>query len=384
MQPLAAMPPTPSRSSPAAAARARRATATVADPRWAALRARDAGADDRFLYAVSTTGVYCRPSCAARTPRPEHVDFFADRAGAEAAGYRPCQRCRPDLPPRPEREAAQAAALCRLLDADRGDDVAPTVEQLAAALGLSRAHTHRLFKRATGITPRAWAAGRRAERARVALASAPTVTAAVYDAGYASSSRFYADADDRLGMRPRALRAGAAGETITHAVAPCSLGRVLVAATGRGVCAILLDDDDAALRADLRRRFPRATLVDASTSTDADAAFAAVVAAVVALVDAPARTPALPLPLDLRGTAFQERVWQALRQVPAGTTVTYAELARAIGAEHAVRAVAGACAANPLAVAVPCHRVVRQGGALSGYRWGVARKQRLLEREGAR
>jgi AraC family transcriptional regulator of adaptative response/methylated-DNA-[protein]-cysteine methyltransferase len=340
------------------------------DPRWRAVLARDARADGTFVYSVRTTGVFCRPSCGARRPRPENVAFHADPAAARRAGFRPCQRCTPEAPSPAVRDADRIAAACRFLD---DADGVVSLRDLAARIGVSPFHLHRLFKARTGLTPRTYAAAARAERARTSLAEGATVTAAIHGAGFGSSGRFYAQADAALGMTPTAFRRGGERATLRVATRACSLGAVLVAATGRGVAAILLGDDAAALARDLERRFPRARIVAG------DAEFAALVARVVALVDCPAQK--VDLPLDLRGTAFQRRVWAALRRVPAGSTTTYTELARAIGALRAVRAVAQACAANPLAVAVPCHRVVRKDGGLSGYRWGPGRKRTLLARE---
>jgi AraC family transcriptional regulator, regulatory protein of adaptative response / methylated-DNA-[protein]-cysteine methyltransferase len=340
------------------------------DPRWAAVRARDPRADGTFYYSVRTTGVYCRPSCAARPARPENVAFHATAAAAERAGFRPCRRCKPDQPPLAERQAAQVAALCRLIESR---DEAPTLDELARHAGLSVFHTHRLFKAQTGLTPRAYAAAHRARRVRGALRGEGTVTEAIYGAGYGSSARFYEESNELLGMTPSRYRAGGADLAIRFAIGACSLGAILVAATERGVCAILLGDDPEELAHDLERSFPRARLVGA------DGEFEALVATVIGLVEEPQRGARLPL--DIRGTAFQQRVWTALRKIPAGTTASYAAIARSIGAPRAVRAVAQACAANRLAVAIPCHRVVRTDGDLSGYRWGVERKRALLARE---
>lgn len=353
-----------------ASRREARAAVTLADPRWAAVRARDAGTDGRFFYSVASTGVYCRPSCGARTPRPENVSFHASRTDAEAAGFRPCKRCRPDLPPLAERQAAMVAALCRQID---DADTLPSLDALAAAAGCSRFHLLRVFRAHTGLTPRAWAAARRAERLRERLADGASVTEAIVDAGYGSTSRVYEKSARPLGMTPRRYRAGGADTDIRFAIAQCALGALLVAASPQGVCAIALGDDADALARELQDRFPQARL----SGDDAD--FARVVAQVVGFVEAP--RIGLALPLDLRGTAFQQRVWAALRAIPPGQTLSYTELAQRIGAPAAVRAVASACAANTLAVAVPCHRVVRTDGSLSGYRWGVARKRALLDRE---
>ena len=339
------------------------------DARWDAVRAREAAADGAFVYAVATTGVYCRPSCAARPARRENVSFHRDGPAAERQGFRACKRCRPDLPPRAEREAAIVAAACRQMEAA---DEPPSLDQLAGAAKLSPYHFHRLFRRISGVTPKAYAAAARGKRVLDSLATAENVTAAIYESGFNSAGRFYAAADGMLGMTPTAWRAGGAGETIRHAVGDSGLGPVLVAATERGVCAILLGDDAAALLADLAGRFPQATLATA------DADFAGWVAQVVAHVDGVAD---LALPLDIRGTAFQRRVWEALCRIPKGETRSYAELATALGQPGGARAVAGACAANRLAVAIPCHRVVASDGGLAGYRWGLARKRTLLDRE---
>ncbi|ACA15573.1 transcriptional regulator, AraC family [Methylobacterium sp. 4-46] len=342
------------------------------DPRYAALVRRDAAADGTFVYAVRTTGVYCRPSCPARTPRPENVAFYASGREAAGAGFRPCRRCRPDEAAPAARQAEAVARACRMIDEA---ETPPSLDALARAAGQSPFHFHRVFKRVTGVTPRAYAAARRSARLTEGLLrEADSVTAAIFEAGYAASSRFYAAAPSRLGMTPTAYRRGGEGATIRFAVGPCSLGSVLVAATGKGLCAILLGDDPEALVRDLQNRFPKADLIGG------DPGFEALVAQVVGLVEAP-EAGRVDLPLDIIGTAFQQRVWQALRAIPAGETATYTQIARAIGEPRAVRAVAQACGANPLAVAIPCHRVVRHDGALSGYRWGVERKRTLLARE---
>ena len=330
------------------------------EERWAAVLDRDPGAEGEFFYSVSTTGVFCRPGCPSRRPRREHVRFHASREEAKNAGFRACRRCRPDEPPLAERHAEAVAAACRLID---GAEEMPALDALAGAAGMSRFHFHRVFKAATGCTPRAYAAARRANRTREALRKGGTVTDALYDAGFNSNGRFYAAAPEILGMTPVAFRRGGAGETIRFAVGACSLGAVLVAATAKGVCAIGLGNDPDALVHDLEDRFPRAELVGG------DPEFESLMARVVGFVEAPAL--GLDLPLDIRGTTFQQRVWHALRDIPAGATATYGEIAERIGAPRAARAVARACASNPLAVAIPCHRVVRTRGGLSGYRWGV-------------
>jgi AraC family transcriptional regulator of adaptative response/methylated-DNA-[protein]-cysteine methyltransferase len=340
------------------------------DERWAAVQQRAREADGIFYYSVRTTGVYCQPSCPSRGAKRANVAFHGTREQAEAAGFRACLRCKPDQPPLAERQAAAVAQACRLIE---GAEDEPDLETLAQACGMSRFHFHRVFKAHTGITPKAYAAARRAERLQRELAQAPSVTAAAYDAGFNSSGRFYAASSGVLGMTPQRYRGGGGGETIRFAVAACSLGALLVAATDKGICSILLGDDPDALVRDLQDRFPKAELIGA------EPAFEATVAQVVAFVEAP--RIGLELPLDLRGTAFQQRVWQALRSIPAGRTVGYAELAAQLGMPQGARAVAGACAANPVAIAVPCHRVVRNDGSISGYRWGVERKKSLLERE---
>jgi len=340
------------------------------DARWAAVAARDGNFDGDFYYSVATTGVYCRPSCPARRPKRENVRFHETAAAAAAAGFRPCKRCTPDQSSPMAQHGATIAQACRLIEAA---DEPPTLDVLAAAVGLSPYHFHRLFKAATGVTPKGYATAHRNRRARQALSRSATVTQAIYDAGFNSNGRFYATATQVLGMSPSAFRAGGAGTEIRYAVGACSLGSVLVAASDKGVCAILLGDKSGPLIQELRRQFPRAEIAGG------DKDFERLAAKVVDFVEAPGS--GLDLPLDIKGTAFQHRVWEALRRIPAGTTASYTEIAKAIGAPKSVRAVAGACAANKLAVAIPCHRVVRGDGSLSGYRWGVERKRALLARE---
>jgi len=349
------------------------AATTLSDPRWAAITSRDPHAEGKFFYSVKTTGVYCRPSCAARAARPENVAFHCTAADAERAGFRPCKRCKPDQDSLAERHASKVAELCRFIE---NAEQSPTLGELAERADLSPYHLHRVFKDVAGVTPRAYAAAHRAKRMRRELDSSATVTEAIYGAGYGSGGRFYEESDQVLGMTPTAYRAGGANTKIRFAIGECSLGSILVAQSDRGVCAILLGDEPDELARDLQDRFPEAHLIGG------DIAFEQLVAKVVGLVEAPSL--GLDLPLDVRGTAFQRRVWQALREIPAGATVSYTDIARRIGSPKAVRAVAQACGANPLAVAIPCHRVVRNDGALSGYRWGVARKRALLHAEGAR
>ncbi len=340
------------------------------DPRWRAVLARDPHADGSFLYSVETTGVYCRPSCGARRPRPEHVAFHASAADARRAGFRPCRRCRPDQPTAIKRQAAVVADVCRLLAAGERE---PRLADLAGQIGMSPSHLHRLFKAATGLTPKAYAAAGRAARLRSGLAGGLPVGEAIFAAGYSSTSRFYEKSARLLGMTPTAYGSGGGGSRIRFAVGECTLGSILVAASDRGVCAVSLGDDPDRLVRELQDRFPQAEL------QGGDADFERLVAGAVGRVEHPETEP--DLPLDLRGTLFQQRVWQALREIPAGRTASYSEIAVTIGAPRSVRAVAGACAANRLAVLIPCHRVVRRDGGMGGYRWGVERKRRLLKRE---
>jgi AraC family transcriptional regulator, regulatory protein of adaptative response / methylated-DNA-[protein]-cysteine methyltransferase len=348
------------------------AAETKKDPRWAAVVARDPNADGKFFYSVTTTGVYCRPSCGSRHARPENVRFHASRADAERAGFRPCKRCRPDRPSLKGQHAAKVADICRIIESAAE---IPGLRDLAAKAEMSPYYFHRVFKAVTGLTPRAYAAAHRAKRVRHELDRSGSVTEAIYDAGYGSNGRFYETADEVLGMTPSTYRAGGVNTKIRFAIGECSLGSILVAMTERGICAIFLGDDPDALAHELQDRFPHAELIGD------DKRFANLVAKVVGFVENPAL--GLDLPLDVRGTAFQQRVWQALRKVPAGSTVSYSDIAKRIGSPKSVRAVARACATNSVAVAIPCHRVVRDDGARSGYRWGVKRKRALLQREAA-
>ena len=345
---------------------------TQQDSRWALVLARDPQADGQFYYSVKTTGVYCRPSCAARTARPENVEFHPTREAAEQAGFRPCKRCKPDQMPLAEQHAAMVAHVCRLIEEA---ETIPNLAMLAGQADLSVYYFHRVFKAITGLTPKAYATAHRAKRMRDELTRGGSVTEAIFDAGYNASSRFYEKSDQVLGMTPSDYRAGGANTDIRFAIGECSLGSILVASSTRGVCAILMGDDPDLLARDLQDRFPRCNLIGG------DHEFEQLVAKVVGFVEMPAI--GLGLPLDVRGTAFQQRVWQALREIPAGTTVSYTEIAQRIGLPKAVRAVAQACGANALAVAIPCHRVVRNDGGLSGYRWGVERKRALLKKEAA-
>jgi AraC family transcriptional regulator of adaptative response/methylated-DNA-[protein]-cysteine methyltransferase len=339
---------------------------------WDAVVRRDPAFDGKLIFAVRTTGVYCRPSCASRPARRQNVAFFKTAAEAEKAGYRACKRCKPDKLGAPDSRIEAIKRACGKIEQAEEE---PKLADLAVSAGLSPYHFHRVFKTITGVTPKAYAAETRARRAADKLRTAGTITEAIYDAGFNSSSRFYESAAARLGMTPGAVKRGGAGAAIRFAVGQASLGAVLVAATDKGVCAIMLGDDPEALVRELQDRFPRAEL------KGGDAEFERMVAQVVGLVEAPAQR--LDLPLDIRGTAFQQRVWAALSAIPPGKTATYKEIARAISQPTAVRAVAQACGANPLAVAIPCHRVVRTDGDLSGYRWGIERKRELIAREAA-
>jgi AraC family transcriptional regulator of adaptative response/methylated-DNA-[protein]-cysteine methyltransferase len=347
------------------------ATPSVADdPRWARIVVRDKTADGHFWYSVSTTGVYCRPSCPSRKANPKNVQLHDSLESARATGFRPCKRCNPDGPSIECENAALVAKACRIIEES---DEEHSLEELADAIGRSPGYFHRVFKATIGLTPKEYAAADRARKVREGLASGSTVTEVIYDAGFSSSGRFYEKSKGMLGMTPSQYRAGGSNEEIKFAVGQASLGAILVASSKKGVASILLGDDPEALVRNLQDRFPKARLIGA------DRDYEALVARVVGFVETP--RIGLNLPLDVRGTAFQQRVWQALQEIPVGDTVSYAEIARRIGLPKAVRAVAGACAANNLAVAIPCHRVVRNDGSLSGYAWGVERKRILLDRE---
>lgn len=340
--------------------------------RWAAVLANDPQADAEFVYAVKTTGVYCRPSCKSRTPLRANVLFFDDATDAEQAGFRACKRCAPHASPGRSRLADSVINACRRIEAS---DKPVPLAQLARQACMSPFHFHRLFKQSVGMTPRQYAMTHRDARARRALAQGQSVTEAMLDAGFEASSHFYASAGRNLGMTPAAFRAQGQGEVIRFALGETALGSVLVAGTARGICAIELGDDPTLLVQAFQDRFARAELVAG------DAAFERHVAEVVGFVDSP--DTGLDLPLDIQGSVFQRRVWQALQAVRCGETVSYAELAQRIGAPRSARAVAQACASNVLALAIPCHRVIRADGQSGGYRWGVGRKQRLLAHEAA-
>jgi AraC family transcriptional regulator of adaptative response/methylated-DNA-[protein]-cysteine methyltransferase len=338
--------------------------------RWQAVLHRDPRADGVFVFSVKTTGVYCRPSCPARRARRENVRFFSTAADAQRAGFRPCKRCRPDSALNVHPHVTAVSKACRLIDkASEHVDVAT----LANAVGMSPSHFHRVFKSATGVTPKAYAFAQRSRRARQMLTENRSVTSAIQRAGFNSNGRFYESASAMLGMTPKRFQRGGQGSVLRFAIGQCSLGAILVAASGVGIASVALGDDPHLLVRELQDRFPKAKLVGG------DKKFEKLVATVIGFVEHPSK--GLDLPLDIRGTAFQQRVWQLLRTIPCGETTTYAQIAKRLGEPSSVRAVAGAIAANPIAVAIPCHRVIRTDGSLSGYRWGVERKAALQELE---
>lgn len=337
--------------------------------RWEAIRQRDAAAEGHFFYGVKTTGVYCRPTCSSRLPNLENVRFFTTGNEAETAGFRPCKRCQPQADG-PDNHTELIQQACEQIAAAT---TPPSLDELAAAAGLSPSYFHRLFKTKTGVTPKQYALAHRHNQLHDRLQQDGSVTEAMYNAGYGSSSSLYEQSTTLLGMKPSQFRRGADGQQIQFAVTPCYLGWVLVAGTTKGICAIELGDQPEMLQSRLQERFPLADLQEGA------ATFRQWVQQVMTFLEAP--SDRLDLPLDIQGTAFQRRVWLALRDIPAGTTLSYGEVAERIGQPKATRAVAQACASNKLAVAIPCHRVVRQGGDLGGYRWGVSRKQTLLQRE---
>lgn len=346
------------------------------EERWQAFEARDARYDGAFVVAVRSTGIFCRPSCAARRPRRENVAFFDTTDEAQAAGFRPCLRCRPTEPRPSASNAAWVREACRAIEARQGERV--TLEELSAHVGVSPHHLQRTFKQAMGVSPRQYAEALRVKRVKAMLKTEETVAMATYEAGYGSSSRLYETADDRLGMTPQTYRRGGAGKIIGYTLADSPLGRLMVAATARGVCFVSLGDDDAALEAELRHDYPAAEL-----HRD-DAGLGEWVAPLVHYLRGEA--PRLDLPLDIQGTAFQWRVWEALRAIPYGETRTYSQIAASLGAPRSQRAVGRACATNPVSLIIPCHRAVREDGHLGGYRWGLDRKESLLayERRGVK
>jgi AraC family transcriptional regulator of adaptative response/methylated-DNA-[protein]-cysteine methyltransferase len=340
-------------------------TTPTHDQAWAAFERRDRSWDGRVIGAVKTTGIYCKPSCPARRPKRDNVEFFADGAAARAAGYRPCLRCRPDEVGRDEEALARAVRLIEAAEEPL------TLDQLATEVGYAPHHFQRLFTRRIGVSPAAYARGVRAKRAERHLADSARVTDVIYEAGYSAPSRFYADAKERLGMTPSAWRDGGRGETIRWTTVDSELGRLLVAATAKGICRLTFEDSERSLR----RLFPNATIVRD------DGAMASLVEGALAAIRTPAQAPQLPI--DVAGTAFQEAVWRELRKIPLGETRSYAQIAAAIGQPNAVRAVGTANGDNHVAVLIPCHRVIRSDGSLGGYAGGLDRKQKLLEAEGA-
>jgi AraC family transcriptional regulator of adaptative response/methylated-DNA-[protein]-cysteine methyltransferase len=338
------------------------------EARWEAVVSRDPAAEGAFYYGVRSTGIYCRPTCPARRPRRDNVVFFDTAEGAERAGFRACRRCEPG------QVSARQQMIARVQHLLDTMEPTPSLARLGEAVGLSPAHLQRAFKRATGLSPREYAAARRGRRLRAGLRNGASVTEAMYDAGYGSPRALYEAAPAELGMSPSAYRRGGQGQRIAYAVTESPLGPLLLAATDRGVCVLRFGADVRVQ--ELRAEFPRATLVHDP------AAVAGYTEAVLAYLGG--REARLDAPLDVRATAFQQRVWAALREIPYGETRSYSEVARSIGAPSAVRAVARACATNPVALIVPCHRVVRASGDLGGYRWGLERKQALLDRERVR
>jgi AraC family transcriptional regulator, regulatory protein of adaptative response / methylated-DNA-[protein]-cysteine methyltransferase len=337
---------------------------------WRAVQRRDRSFDGRFVYAVSSTRIFCRPSCSSRRPTKATVEFFGSPADAERAGYRACKRCKPTSsePRRIERAVARA---CEYLT--RHADEPITLASLAREVGVSAFHLQRAFKHATGISPREYRDAERRRRLATRLRQGDTVSRATYEAGFGSSSRVYERAPRAMGMTPATLRRGGAGERIQFGIVQSTLGRVLAAYTERGVCSVAIGDDEGALERDFRAEFSEADIQRAGTTIHEW------IAAIVRRIDGD-RSPA-EIPIDARGTAFQWRVWNALQQIPRGTTLSYGDVARKIGSPSAVRAVARACATNPVAIVIPCHRVVREDGDLGGYRWGLERKRELLARE---
>ena len=358
----------------AATNKARLIAAIINDPRWASVIARDNKADGAFYYSTKTTGIYCRPSCGSRRAKPENIAFHNTQEEAENAGFKPCKRCKPHGVSLQKQYTIKATQACRIIEKTENTI---KLEELAKQVGLSPYHFHRIFKEITGLTPRQYKSAHREKQVRrklnIVKNTGSSVTDAIFDAGYSSNSRFYEKSKKVLGMTPSSYRTGGKNEEIHFAVGECSLGSVLVASSKKGVCAILMGDDPNWLAEDLQNRFPKARLIGGDTN------FEHIVAKVVGMIDAPDISP--DLPLDVRGTAFQKRVWHAMCEIPLGETVSYTDIARYIGSPNSARAVARACVSNKLAVAIPCHRVIRNNGNMSGYRWGVERKRTLLSKE---
>ena len=338
---------------------------------WQAVLERDRRFDGQFVFAVSTTGVYCRPSCPARRPRRENVSYFALPEAAEQSGFRACKRCRPHLSPASDPQISLVRRACRLIEHELDESI--DLETLGRHLGLSSFHLQRTFKSIMGVTPRDYAEACRTTRFKTAVRDGKSVTAAMYDAGYGSSSRLYERANSELGMTPATYRRAGADTVIEYATTRSPLGYLLVAATKKGLCSVTLGDNVAQLEANLRNEYAAAEIRQNNPALEA------VIDQIVAHLKG--KQPHLSLPLDIRATAFQRQVWQALQQIPYGSTLSYGEVAAAIGRPTAVRAVARACATNPVALVIPCHRVIREDKSLGGYRWGMERKKSLLKAE---
>lgn len=342
------------------------------DARWQAVMTRDSNADGCFFYAITTTGIYCYPSCPSRLAQRVNTLFFATSNDAQRAGFRPCKRCQSDQDTPLNRNTHIVANACRLIESSNEPI---DLETLAKSQHMSRYHFHRLFKSITGITPKAYSLVYRAHKIKTELTDCSSITEAIYHAGFNSSACFYATSTEILGMTPTQFKNGGHSETIHYSIGTCSFGPILVARSEKGICAILIHNDNKPILADLQKRFPKATLVEDKSD------FHHWLAQVIHFVEAPQK--GLELPLDIRGTIFQQRVWHILQRIPLGTTASYTDIATQLGDPKAVRAVARACAANPIALLVPCHRVVRSDGGISGYRWGAENKRTLIAREAA-
>lgn len=345
------------------------------EAQWQAVLRKDARFDGQFVFAVSSTGIYCRPSCGSRRARRENVSFFLSPEGAEQAGFRACRRCHPRDAVVVDPQIQMARQVCRIIEENEGEE-AVTLAALSAQLGVSSFHLQRTFKSIMGITPKDYAETCRVNKFKQGVRKGEAITGAMYDAGFGSSSRLYSSAAAELGMTPATYGKGGRGAVINYAIVETPLGRLLVAATDKGVCSVMLGDSDAGLEADLSKEFPAAEI-----HQDEKPLRSAVTAIVEHLKS---KSPRIDLPLDIQATAFQRQVWEQLRAIPYGQTHSYSEVAKAMGQEKAVRAVARACATNPVALVIPCHRVIREDKSLGGYRWGLERKKRLLETERAR
>ena len=343
------------------------------ETQWQAVLEKNSAFDGEFVYAVSSTGIYCRPSCASRRPRRDRVSFFKLPALAEQSGFRACLRCKPNTAASEDSQLQMAQEVCRIIEENDGEAV--TLAELSKRVGVSSFHLQRTFKSIMGITPKDYAAAQRVNKFKREVRSGGGITNAMYDAGFGSSSRLYESAAAQLGMTPATYGKGGRGVVINYAVRKTSLGHLLVAATSKGVCSVMLGDSEAGLKADLLREFPAADI------QQDEKALTASVAALVEHLEK--KSPRLDLPLDIRATAFQRQVWEQLLAIPYGETYSYSEVAKAIGQDKAVRAVARACATNPVALVIPCHRVIREDKSLGGYRWGIERKKKLLATEKA-